>query len=428
MTDENIPPTVINESADKRIRETVQPLRARLAVQKTRQPLSLQQQQQLQPEPRSLQHNQQQIESRPQEEQTQEEQLTQQSEPQPQEEPQLTEQERLEEEQRRRIERRREREERLREQLERDEREGSERYEKLSKIGEGTYGVVFKARNKETKQLVALKKIRLNLMEGVPTTTIREIAILKELKHKNVISLLDMEQKDTLIFLAFEFAEVDLRRYMDKLGRPGLTIGHIKSFMHQLLNGLHYCHSNRILHRDLKPQNLLIDKTGRLIIADLGLSRVFGVPMRTLTIFIQTKVVTLWYRAPEILLGSPQYSTAVDMWSVGCIFAEMLTMQPLLPGDSQIDQLLRTFRLLGTPTEEVWPGISALPDYNSNFPPFKQKDLKDRLSKYRGHIQVDDSAIHLLKSLLTYNPVSRISAIRAEEHPFFYEDISLLEV
>ncbi|KAI9274180.1 kinase-like domain-containing protein [Sporodiniella umbellata] len=331
--------------------------------------------------------------------------------------------EKIKEEQKIKYEKRKEREKRWREQSERDEREGCKNYEKLSKIGEGTYGVVFKANDKKTNSLVALKKIRLNLMEGVPTTIIREIAILKELKHKNVVSLLDMEQKDTLIYLAFEYADVDLRRYMDHVGRAGLTLGHMRSFMHQLLSGLHYCHSQRILHRDLKPQNLLIDKNGRLCIADLGLSRVFVVPMRTYT----HQVITLWYRAPEILLGSQQYSTAVDMWSVGCIFAEMLTLQPLFPGDSQIDQMLRIFRLLGTPTEDMWPGVTALADYNSNFPIWATRSFPERLKKYPKYQEVDESAIDLLQALLTYNPVSRISAIRAEEHPFFFEDHSLLE-
>lgn len=163
--------------------------------------------------------------------------------------------------------------------------------------------------------------------------------------------------------------------------------------MHQLLLGLHYCHANRILHRDLKPQNLLIDNTGRLVLADLGLARAFCVPMRTYThqvIRIRLvsvlewipcalpfpfssyipcfKVITLWYRPPEILLGSKHYSTAVDLWSVGCIFAEMLTMKPLFPGESQIDQLFCIFRILGTPTEERWPGVSTLPDFGVAFP------------------------------------------------------------
>ncbi|KAI8091453.1 kinase-like domain-containing protein [Gilbertella persicaria] len=296
-------------------------------------------------------------------------------------------------------------------------------YEKISKIGEGTYGVVFKAKQKETNKLVALKKIRLNLQEGVPTTTIREVAILKEMDHKNIVRLVDMIQRDATIYLVFDYSEVDLRRYMDKARRPGLTANHIKSFMHQLLLGLHYCHSHRILHRDLKPQNLLIDKYGRLTIADLGLSRAFGVPMRTYT----HQVITLWYRAPEILLGSRHYSTAVDMWSVGCIMAEMITLRALFPGSTQIDELFRIFQVLGTPTEAMWPGITTLPDYNEHFPPWKPRDLKETIEEYPHSIKdLPDSAYDLLRSLLSYDPVTRISAARAEEHMYFYDDITML--
>ncbi|OAD02000.1 Cdk1/5 group protein [Mucor lusitanicus CBS 277.49] len=297
-------------------------------------------------------------------------------------------------------------------------------YQKLSKIGEGTYGIVFKARQKDSNKLVALKKIRLNLHEGVPTTTIREVAILKEMNHENIVKLVDMIQRDATIYLVFDFYEVDLRKYMDTLKRPGLTAKHIKSFMHQLLRGLHYCHSHRILHRDLKPQNLLIDSRGKLTIADLGLSRAFSIPMRTYT----HQVITLWYRAPEILLGSPHYSTAVDMWSVGCIMAEMITMKPLFPGAAQIDQLFRIFRMLGTPNETVWPGISTLPDYNDLFPPWRAADLRASLERSSTSIELPDSAYDLLKSMLEYNPVLRISAVKAEEHTYFYDDITMLSL
>ncbi|KAI8877313.1 cell division protein kinase 2 [Backusella circina FSU 941] len=296
-------------------------------------------------------------------------------------------------------------------------------YQKLSKIGEGTYGIVFKARQKLTNKLVALKKIRLNMSEGVPTTAIREVAILKEANHDNIIKLIDMIQRDTTIYLVFDFLDVDLRRYMDRAKRPGLTVPHIKSFMHQLLRGLHYCHSHRILHRDLKPQNLLIDRSGKLTIADLGLSRAFSVPIRTYT----HQVITLWYRAPEILLGSHHYSTAVDMWSVGCVFAEMITLRAIFPGDSQIDELFRIFRMLGTPNEEVWPGISQLPDFNVNFPPWKPVNLKETLMKIGDPIEMSDAAYDLLKSLLSYNPADRISAMKAEAHPFFFDDTTLLQ-
>ncbi|KAI8968206.1 kinase-like domain-containing protein [Mycotypha africana] len=296
-------------------------------------------------------------------------------------------------------------------------------YRKISKIGEGTYGVVFKAEQESTKEFVAIKKIRLNMQEGIPTTTLREIAVLKELRHDNIIKMTDMIQKNNAVYLVFEYSEVDLRKYMEKVGRRGLTADHIRSFMHQLLRGLHYCHTRRILHRDLKPQNLLIDRHGRLTIADLGLARSFGVPMRAYT----HQVVTLWYRAPEILLGSDYYSTAVDMWSVGCIMAEMIAFRPLFPGATQIEELFHIFQLRGTPTEEVWPGVSTLRDYNAQFPPWKPRDLKTLLLKCHDSIEMPDLAFDLLERLLTYDPSHRITARSAEEHDFFYSDISKLQ-
>ncbi|KAI7905792.1 kinase-like domain-containing protein [Cokeromyces recurvatus] len=299
-----------------------------------------------------------------------------------------------------------------------------EGFKKIRKIGEGTYGVVFKAREIKTNEPVALKKLKMCAYEGVPTTTLREIAILKSLNHENIIKLKDLIHKETKLFMVFEYADMDLRRYMDTMQRPGLTKNHIKSFMHQLFKGIHYCHAHRVLHRDLKPQNLLIDRQGRLMIADLGLARSFNIPLRTYT----HNVVTLWYRAPEILLGSPHYSTAVDMWSAGCIMAEMMTLSPLFPGASQIDALFRIFEQLGTPTEEVWPGVSALPDYNEHFPTFKGKDIRKSLERYKDCLDFSDTAYDLLKSLLQYDPSLRISAGKAEEHPFFYDDITMVKL
>lgn len=145
-----------------------------------------------------------------------------------------------------------------------------------------------------------------------------------------------------------------------------------KSYMYQLVLSIYYCHCRRILHRDLKPQNLLIDRKGFLKLADFGLGRAFGVPMRSYT----HEVVTLWYRAPEILMGSKLYSTPVDMWSVGCIFAELVTRRPLFPGDSEIDELYRIFRILGTPDEQVWPEVTDLPNYKTTFPSWRSVDIK----------------------------------------------------
>ncbi|WRT65525.1 cyclin-dependent kinase 1 [Kwoniella shivajii] len=287
-----------------------------------------------------------------------------------------------------------------------------ENYTKLEKIGEGTYGVVYKARDLSTGNFVALKKIRLEAEdEGVPSTSIREISLLKELsKDDNIVKLLDIVHSDSKLYLVFEFLDMDLKKYMDTIGdKDGLGSNMVKKFTYQLVKGLYYCHAHRILHRDLKPQNLLINKEGNLKIADFGLARAFGIPLRTYT----HEVVTLWYRAPEVLLGSRHYSTAIDMWSVGCIFAEMAMRQPLFPGDSEIDEIFRIFRVLGTPDEEVWPGVKSLPDYKPTFPQWNPVDLK---SSVKG---LDENGLDLLAQTLIYDPAHRISAKRALQHPYF---------
>ncbi|CAK7236721.1 Cyclin-dependent kinase catalytic subunit [Sporothrix bragantina] len=304
-------------------------------------------------------------------------------------------------------------------------------YQKLEKVGEGTYGVVYKARDLTAGgRIVALKKIRLEAEdEGVPSTAIREISLLKEMRDPNIVRLYNIVHAEGhKLYLVFEFLDLDLKKYMDSLpvsdgGRGkalpegtgtrlhtlGLGDDIIKKFMSQLCAGIRYCHSHRILHRDLKPQNLLINKEGNLKLADFGLARAFGVPLRTYT----HEVVTLWYRAPEILLGGHQYSTGVDMWSVGCIFAEMAMRKPLFPGDSEIDEIFKIFRLLGTPTEDVWPGVTTYPDFKASFPRWVQ-DTETPLCP-----NLDPMGQELLELMLVYDPASRLSAKQACNHPYF---------
>mmetsp|Transcript_46463 Transcript_46463/g.123308 ORF Transcript_46463/g.123308 Transcript_46463/m.123308 type:complete len:299 (+) Transcript_46463:123-1019(+) len=289
-----------------------------------------------------------------------------------------------------------------------------EKYLKIEKIGEGTYGVVYKARDKQTQAIIALKKIRLDAEdEGVPSTAIREISLLKELQHPNIVQLKDVVHSENKLHLVFEFLEHDLKKHMDQHNASGgMPPQMIKSYMFQILQGIAFCHAHRVLHRDLKPQNLLIDKSGMLKLADFGLARAFGIPVRTYT----HEVVTLWYRAPEILLGSKHYSTPVDIWSIGCIFAELVMKRPLFPGDSEIDELFRIFRVLGTPDEETWPGVTTLPDYKPTFPHWAARPLSEVVSG------MDAAGLDLLAQTMVYEPSRRVSA-KAAMNARYFDDL-----
>lgn len=286
-----------------------------------------------------------------------------------------------------------------------------ENFSRVEKIGEGVYGVVYKAKDNSTGEMVALKRIRLDSeADGVPSTAIREISLLKELDHLNIVKLLDIIHADNKLFLVFEYLNLDLKKYMELYpNKNGMPLNLVKSYLFQMLQGIAYCHTHRILHRDLKPQNLLLSTEGLIKLADFGLARAFGVPIRSFT----HEVVTLWYRAPEILLGCKYYSTEVDIWSIGGIFSEMATHKVLFKGDSEIDQLFQIFRVLGTPDEKSWPGVSELSDYKSTFPNWQRSNL----SKHAP--QLNEDGIDLLSKLLVYKPDERITARSALQHPFF---------
>lgn len=293
-----------------------------------------------------------------------------------------------------------------------------DQYEKMEKIGEGTYGKVYKAKCLQTGRIVALKKTRLEMEEeGVPSTTLREISLLKMLSESNhIVKLMSVEHMEEnnkpCLYLVFEYLTTDLKKFMDRNGKgPAhpLSKDVVKNFLYQLVKGLAHCHKHGVLHRDLKPQNLLVDDTAMCLkIADLGLGRAFSIPVKSYT----HEIVTLWYRAPEVLLGSTHYATPVDIWSVGCIFAELARKQPLFPGDCELQQLLHIFRLLGTPSETMWQGVTKLRDWH-DWPQWQPQDLQ------RVFPQLEPEGVDLLKQMLEYDPAKRISAKNALKHPYF---------
>jgi len=287
-----------------------------------------------------------------------------------------------------------------------------DRFRRLEKLGEGTYGVVYKARDVNTGETLALKKIRLDSEEeGIPSTAIREISLLKKLQHPNIVCLYDVILTEQKLTLVFEFLDQDLKKYLNSFGNKGLDAPTTKSFLWQLLQGISHCHENQVLHRDLKPQNLLINRDGELKLADFGLARSFQIPVRSFT----HEVVTLWYRSPEILLGSKHYSTPIDMWSVGCIFGEIANGRPLFPGMNEKDQLFTIFKILGTPTLNDWAGMAELPLYRPHYTVYKRQSLQKT-------IHLNQTGLHLLEAFLQYDPEKRITAANAIEHPYFKED------
>lgn len=290
--------------------------------------------------------------------------------------------------------------------------EGIYRYHKLEKIGEGTFGVVYKAKDKLTQNIVALKRIRLeDEDDGVPATAIREVSLLRELDHPNVIKIQNVILENGKLHFVLDYVKQDLKCYLNYEKKP-LPSQTVKSFMRQILSGLAHCHENRVIHRDLKPSNILIDQLGSLKLCDFGLARTVYIPNRTMT----AEVCTLWYRPPEILLGQRLYDTSIDIWSVGCIFAELIESCVLFPGDSEIDQLFRIFREKGTPVENEWPGVTKLPNYNKTFPSWSSKPISLKSTN-------DEVTLDLLNKLLEYEPKKRPTAKEALEHPYFKTNV-----
>lgn len=289
-------------------------------------------------------------------------------------------------------------------------------YRKLNKIEEGTYGIVYRAQDKETGEIVALKHLKLEReREGFPVTSLREINALMTCRHQNIVHVREVVVGTRLdqVYIVMDFIEHDLRGLMDEMTQP-FGLAEVKTLMIQLLSAIAAMHGHWVIHRDLKTSNLLLNNRGEIKVADFGLARRLGEPVDCGK--LTQMVVTLWYRAPELLLGETSYSWAIDIWSAGCIFAELLSGKPLFPGRSEPDQVQRIFALLGMPNERCWPGFSALPHASKVMPS----------QNYHNHLnnvfpQLSKTGLDLLKSMLAYDPKLRPSAEEALKHPFFTE-------
>ncbi|OHF00605.1 hypothetical protein CORC01_04144 [Colletotrichum orchidophilum] len=297
-----------------------------------------------------------------------------------------------------------------------------ENYDKLNDIEEGTYGWVSRARENSSGKVVALKRLKIEPSDrnGLPVTGLREIQILRDCSHRNIVNLEEVVVGDDTskienIFLVLEFVEHDLKTILEDMPEPFL-LSEVKTLLRQLTAGIAYLHDNWILHRDLKTSNLLLNNRGLLKIADFGMARYVGDPPPKLT----QLVVTLWYRSPELLLGARAYGKAVDMWSVGCIFGELLTREPLLQGTNEVDQVTKIFELCGVPTQETWPSFRSLPNARSlRFPKTPNATASMIRTKFT---TLTNAGCKLLNDLLSLNPDSRPSAKEMLEHKYFRED------
>lgn len=287
-------------------------------------------------------------------------------------------------------------------------------FEKLNRIGEGTYGIVYRARDTKNDSIVALKKVRMEQeRDGLPLSGLREISVLLSCQHENIVELKEVVVGRSLesIFLVMEYCEQDLASLLDNMQTP-FTEAQVKCIMIQVLKGLKYLHSNFIVHRDLKVSNLLMTDKGCVKIADFGLARWFGLPVQPMT----PRVVTLWYRSPELLLQAKTQTTSVDMWAAGCILGELLGHRPLLPGRSELSQLELIVELLGTPSDSIWPEYSSLPalaNFTLKHQPYN--NLKQRFP------WLSAAGLRLLNFLFMYDPKKRATAEECLQSSYFKE-------
>lgn len=276
-------------------------------------------------------------------------------------------------------------------------------YEMTDKIGEGTFGEVYIGIYKNKKY--ALKKMFYgNEKNGIPLTTLREIRILKKIRHENIITLVDIKRKGLILYIVFEYMKYDLNKLIEQ---RMFSILEIRNVIFQILKGIEYLHRIKYIHRDMKSSNILVDENLNIKIADFGLARTFNRDGYT------PDLVTLWYRPPEMLFGSNNYSEKIDIWGIGCILGEMLVRVPIFKGKSEINQLEKIIQICGSINERTLPGVSLHPN-------FKKYNLPQAPNRLQTHFkEYDPVAVDLLSKLLIIDPNNRISSIEALNHDFF---------
>lgn len=291
-----------------------------------------------------------------------------------------------------------------------------ENFEFIDSIDEGAFGVVQKARNKKTGEIVAIKKIKKKYTNWDECMNLREIRSLRKLKHPNIIKLKEVFKQENTLYMVFEYAEKDLfKLYLHNFKNTGIKMpeNEIRNLIFQITKGLAHMHKNGYFHRDLKPENILVTNNGSVKIADLGLAReIRSSPPYT------DYVSTRWYRAPEILLKSSTYNSPVDIFSLGCIMAELYLQQPLFNGNSEIDQLQKICKVLGTPGRQWQEGHKLARQLGFEFPINDPIPLKDIL------ISASSEAIDLLISMLKFDNSKRITANKMLNHPYFANCLS----
>lgn len=284
-----------------------------------------------------------------------------------------------------------------------------DRYDKGAILGKGTYATVYKATDKKTGKPVALKIIHTGgPMEGIHVTSLREVKMLREIQSPYIVGIVEVFPSKKKLTMVMEYCDSDLEALIKAKGVV-LSPADVKAYMQLILRALEACHSHWVLHRDIKPNNMLISRDGSFKLADFGLSRIYGSPDRALT----PTVFARWYRSPELLFGSTAYGASVDIWAAGCVFAELLLRRPWLPGMTDIDQLGKIFAALGTPNTDNWPGVDSLPGYVpfqvvSSPPPLRQQ--------FPG---ASDDALDLLARMVSLDPNRRPTAAEALAHPYF---------